>query len=95
MAHPSHDEILTEERLEEYRTNAAYVWLFVRFRDEGLSCLEDDGTVGGKPVLDVMNNVLNYLLGKEQYERCAVMRNRIREYIQHEKTHASIQQGHP
>ena len=80
MTHPSNNEILVEERLEEYNTNAAYVWLFVRFRDEGLSCLENDGTIGGRPGLDVMNEVLNYFLGKERYERCAVIHDRIAEY---------------
>lgn len=80
MAHLSHGEVLTEERLEEYHINGAYIWLFVRFRDEGLSCLEKDGTIGDKQGLEVMNHLLNYFLGKEQYERCAVMRNRIKEY---------------
>ena len=40
MPHPSHDEVLTPDRSAEYETNAAYVWLYVRFRDEALSCLE-------------------------------------------------------
>ena len=84
MAHPSHNEVLTEERLEEYQTNAAYLWLYVRFRDEGLSCLEKNGTIGGKPRIEVMNKVLNYFLGKERYEHCAVMRDRITEYHQRE-----------
>ncbi len=84
MAHPSHNEVLTVDQLEEYQTNAAYVWLYVRFRDEGLSCLEKDGTIGDKPGLDVMNKVLNYFLGKERYDRCAIMRYRMVEYHQRE-----------
>ena len=82
MAHPSHNEVLTEEGLEEYQTNAAYLWLYVRFRDEGLSCLEKDGTIGSKPGLDVMNKVLNHFIGKEHYGRCTVMRDWISEYHQ-------------
>ena len=84
MEHPSNNEILIEERLEEYNTNAAYVWLFVRFRDEGLSCLENDGTIGGQQGLEVMKKVLNYFIGKEHYERCAVISDRIDEYHQRE-----------
>ena len=80
MAHLSHDEVLTAEKLAEYETSAAYVWIYVRFRDEGLSCIEHDGTIGGKPDLEVMNMVLNYFLGREQYERCEVMRSRIAEF---------------
>ena len=82
MVHSSHDEVLTDERLEEYKTTAAHIWLFVRFRDEGLSCLEKDGTIGGRPGLEVMNRLLNYFLSKERYERCAVMHDRIAEHQQ-------------
>lgn len=80
MAHPSHNEVLTPEKLAEYQVNAAYVWVYVRFRDEGLTCLEHDGSIGGKPGLEVFNKLLNYFIYEEKYERCAVIRNRIAEY---------------
>jgi hypothetical protein len=77
---PTHNEILTSQRLTEYETNAAYVWMYVRFREEGLACLEPDGTIEGKPGLEVMNMVLHYFIDNERYERCVVMRDRMAEY---------------
>ena len=50
------------------------------FRDEELTCFEPDGTIGGVPGLEVMNNLLDYFTDREKYERCAVIRDRIAEY---------------
>jgi hypothetical protein len=56
-----------------------------RFRDEGLTCLDHDGAIVGKPDLEMMNRVLDYFIKQERYERCVVMRNRIVEYCQQEE----------
>ena len=78
--HVSHDEVLTAERLAEYELNAALRMDVRQVQRRGANLPGLDGTVGGKPGLEVMNLVLDYFIGQERYQRCAVMRDRIAEY---------------